>query len=193
MDKAEVVINIQMKKIAITTERTKLRLIELSDVAAIHQLHILPETDEFNTLGIPAHPAETKAIITPWIAAHQLATINNYTFAIEDKQSGLFLGLFGLQLSKPKYSSGEVWYKLDPKCWGKGYATEVLRKVIAYGFDVLNLHRITAGCAVENIASIRVLEKVGMIKEGRKRQVLPLKTGWSDNFEYAILESDVRR
>jgi hypothetical protein len=54
------------------------------------------------------------------------------------------------------------------------------------------LHRIKAGCAVENIASIKVLEKVGMIREGRGRQLLPLKSSWSDNFQYAILETDSR-
>ena len=39
----------------------------------------------------------------------------------------------------------------------------------------------------------KVLEKVGMIREGRKRQVLPLKSGWSDNYEYAMLHTDIRR
>ena len=49
-----------------------------------------------------------------------------------------------------------------------------------------------AGTAVENIGSIRVLEKAGMTREGQKRKVLPLKKGWSDNYIYAILEDDKR-
>ena len=65
--------------------------------------------------------------------------------------------------------------------------------MIDYGFDKLNLHRIQAGCAVENTGSIKVLEKVGMKREGRGRQILPLKSGWSDNFEYSILETDKRK
>ncbi|WP_367753072.1 hypothetical protein [Flavobacterium sp. WC2430] len=36
-------------------------------------------------------------------------------------------------------------------------------------------------------------KKAGMIREGRGRQVLPLKTGWSDNFEYSLLETDKRK
>jgi RimJ/RimL family protein N-acetyltransferase len=76
--------------------------------------------------------------------------------------------------------------------WGKGFGTESLNTILDFGFKELNLHRIEAGCAVDNIASIKVLEKVGMIREGRKRQVLPLKSGWSDNFEYAIVETDKR-
>lgn len=77
--------------------------------------------------------------------------------------------------------------------WGKGYGTEALNRILDFGFSGLKLHRIEAGCAVNNSASIKVLEKTGMIQEGRGRQSLPLKSGWSDNFKYAILESDQRK
>ena len=176
--------------IEISTERTRLRLIELSDLDSIHTLHSLPETDAFNALGIPENIEETKSIIEPWIAENRWNTIKNYTFAIENNLNNDFIGLFGLKLGSEKYKLGEVWYKVHSDYWNKGIATEVLAKMIDYGFNELNLHRIQAGCAVENIGSIKVLEKVGMIKEGRKRQILPLKSGWSDNFEYAILETD---
>lgn len=180
-------------KLELSTERTRLRLINLSDLNAIHTLHALPETDAFNALGIPSNIEETKSIIEPWIAENQSDTCASFTFAIEDKSDNEFIGLFGLKIGSAKYKRAEVWYKIHPNYWNKGIATEVLAKVIDYGFDDLNLHRIQAGCAVENIGSIKVLEKVGMIREGRGRQILPLKSGWSDNFEYAILETDERR
>jgi ribosomal-protein-alanine N-acetyltransferase len=91
-----------------------------------------------------------------------------------------------------KYKNRKIWYKLHSIFWNNGYATESLKAVINFGFETLNLHRIEAGCAVDNISSIKVLEKSGMIREGRGRQILPLKTGWSDNFEYSILETDER-
>ena len=91
-----------------------------------------------------------------------------------------------------KFQNGEVWFKLHPDFWGKGYGTEALKLILDFAFGDLNLHRVEAGCAVDNVGSARVLEKAGMIKEGRKRKVLPLKTGWSDNFEYAILDTDSR-
>jgi ribosomal-protein-alanine N-acetyltransferase len=181
-----------MAKIEIYSERTKLRLIEFTDLDLIHQLHSLPETDEFNALGIPKDIEETRSVIEPWIADNKLNQIKNYTFAIEDKVSEKFIGLFGLKLGNEKYKRGEVWYKLHRNYWKKGYGTESLKAIINFGFETLKLHRIQAGCAVNNIGSIKVLEKAGMIKEGRRRQVLPLKTGWSDNFEYSILETDQR-
>jgi len=181
-----------MNKIEITTDRIKLRLIELLDIDSIHQLHALPETDEYNTLGIPKNIEETKSIIEPWIAENKLNDIKNYTFAIERKLEGKFMGLFGLKLGSKKYNRGEVWYKIHSDYWNKGYATESLKAVINFGFETLQLHRIEAGCAVNNLGSIKVLEKVGMIREGRGRQILPLKSGWSDNFSYSIIKTDKR-
>ncbi len=59
--------------------------------------------------------------------------------------------------------------------WRKGYTTEALTKLLDFGFNELKLHRIEAGCAIENIASNKVLEKVGMTKEGIKRKILPIR------------------
>lgn len=181
-----------MPAIEIPTERTVLRFIEMTDLEQIHHLHSLTETDEFNALGIPNSIDETKSIIEPWVAENKLPIIQNYTFAIDNKLDKKFIGLFGLKLGNKKYKRGEVWFKLHTDSWNKGYATEALSSVLNYAFTTLKLHRIEAGCAVANGGSARVLEKAGMIREGRKRQVLPLKSGWSDNFEYAILESDPR-
>jgi ribosomal-protein-alanine N-acetyltransferase len=73
-----------MKTIELFNERLKLRLIEFSDLNAIHSLHSLPETDEYNTLGIPASIEVTKKIITPLISDNQELNITNYTFAVEE-------------------------------------------------------------------------------------------------------------
>src|SRR5690606_16863154 len=108
-----------MSENEILTPRIKLRLIELSDLNSIHQLHSLPETDEFNALGIPKDIEETKNIIEAWIAENKLDKIKNYTFAIENK-IGDFIGLFGLKLGNQKYKRGEVWYKIHSDYWKKG-------------------------------------------------------------------------
>lgn len=173
-------------------ERIKLRLIASADLQSIHELYSLPETDEFNALGIPKNIEETEAVIKPWITEHKRIKIRNYTFTIEQKRDNKFIGLFGLKLGSEKYRRGEVWYKIHSDYWHRGFATEAVNLILDYGFKTLKLHRIEAGCAVDNIGSIKVLEKVGMHREGRGRQTLPLKSGWSDNFEYSILETDER-
>lgn len=172
------------------TARLKLSLVCEADLQSIHELHSLPETDKFNTLGIPKNIYETEEIVSDWISKNNSGKETNFVFKIQLQIDTSFIGLIALNLGKVKYSSGEVWYKFHSAFWNNGYATEALKRILAYGFNDLKLHRIEAGCAVDNIGSIRTLEKAGMTREGRKRQVLPLKDGWSDNFEYAILSTD---
>ena len=178
-----------MNKFHLKSERLYLKLINISDLEDIHKLHSLPETDEFNALGIPENIEQTRTIIENWISENQKDKNQSFTFTIEFQKQ--FVGLIALNLGKEKYKNANVWYKLHLDFWNKGFATEALKIIINFGFDDLKLHRIEAGCAVENIGSIHVLEKVGMNLEGRKRQNLPLKNGWSDNFEYAIVSSNL--
>ena len=179
-----------MTVIELSTDRLRLRWIKNSDLNSIHVLHSVPSTDEFNTLGIPESIEVTKEIVDNWLVLHRKETFEAYTFAIELKKDGNFIGLIGIKNNKPKYRSAEIWIKLHLDYWANGYASEAVQEIVHYGFKELKLHRIEAGCAVENIGSIKVLEKNGFDLEGRKRQVLPLKNGWSDSFEYAILEND---
>lgn len=178
-------------KIKLETQRLTMCPVSFDDLEKIHELHSLPQTDEFNTLGIPQNIDETKSVIAEWINRHSKRN-DGFTLKIELSGNKQFVGLIALNLGNPKFRTGEVWYKLHPDFWSYGYATEALKKLLEFGFTELNLHRIEAGCAVENIGSIRVLEKAGMMREGRKRKVLPLKKGWSDNFHYAILSTDER-
>jgi RimJ/RimL family protein N-acetyltransferase len=172
------------------TTRLKLRPVEISDLEPIHALLILPETDEYNTLGIPFSISVTENLLSTWIEDSNHMVVVAYTFAIVLRDTGGFVGLISIKPGKPQYKVAEIWFKLHTDFWGQGYGTEAVKEIIHFGFNDLSLHRIEAGCAVDNIASMKVMEKAGMKQEGRKRMCLPLKSGWSDNFEYAILETD---
>lgn len=172
------------------TNRLVFREVSTDDISNIHQLHSLPETDEFNTLGIPASIQDTEIIISDWLAGQNAKPQTSYTFCLDLVGTKEFIGLIALNIGKPKYQSAEVWYKIDSKYWGKGYATEALTMLLNFSFNVLKLHRIEAGCAVENIASVKVLEKIGMTREGMKRKKLPIRGDWKDNYFYAILDED---
>ena len=172
------------------TERLHIREISLDDIGNIHILHSLPETDQFNTLGIPETIRVTENIVTEWIEKQNEHPRKSYIFCLERKDSKQFTGLIGLHLKESKFRSAEVWFKILFAEWGKGLATEALKKVLEFGFRELNLHRIEAGCAVDNSASVKVLEKAGMIKEGMKRKVLPIRGKWFDAFSYALLSED---
>jgi RimJ/RimL family protein N-acetyltransferase len=61
----------------------------------------------------------------------------------------------------------------DKTFWGKGYATEAIKLVVAYAFEVLKLHKLTAGAYMNNAGSVKIFKKAGFSIEGlRKRQYL---------------------
>lgn len=172
----------------------RLILVEISwdDLENIHHLHSFPEVDEFNTLGLPRDINETKELIRPAIENKGEDLQKSYTWRISLKESGTFIGLAGLSLSCDKFKLGEIYYKLLPDHWGKGYATEVSKALIKSGFKDFKLHKVEAGVATENLKSIRVLEKSGMTREGLRRKILPIRGEWKDNYHYAIVEDDHR-
>lgn len=172
------------------TERLLLRTISETDVDAIHELHSLPETDEFNTLGIPGNILVTKDLVGDWLLKQNAVPCTAYVFSIVLRSESRLIGLMGMNLGRPKSLRAEVWYKLHRDYWNRGYASEALERLLQFGFGDLGLHRIEAGCATENRASIRVLEKAGMQREGRCRKILPVRGQWLDNYFYAILEED---
>lgn len=107
--------------------------------------------------------------------------------------NGTKIGTAGMFDSQDRFKIGEIYYKLIPEFWGKGYGTEVSRALIKFGFEVLKLHRVEAGVAIGNKASIRVLEKSGMLREGLHRKILPIRGNWVDNYHYAIVEDEYKK
>ena len=63
----------------------------------------------------------------------------------------------------------------EQDCWGKGYATEVIRLVMHYAFSVLNLHRLTAGCYSLNQGSAKSFQKAGFVVDGVRRHLFLLQ------------------
>ena len=152
------------------TERLVLRPFSLGDVPAI--VALAGDWDiAVNTLSVP-HPY-TKDHAIQWIR-QQSDQWNNgqaVTFAIAHPDQRLF-GSIG---------------------WGKGYATEAARAVVNFGFAKLSLHRIQATHFGNNDASGRVMQKIGMLYEGCRRQHT-LKWGeYRDIKLYGILQEDWRQ
>jgi len=182
----------QADSLNLATERLKLEEITMDDLVQIHLLESIPAVDEFNTLGIPDSIENTKKNVEPAIRARFEKPRPSYTWKIVLKQDNRFIGLAGLFLSNDKFKLGEIYYKIDPEYWGHGYATETAKCMIKACFEEMDLHKVEAGVATENIRSIRVLEKVGMVREGLRRKILPIRGEWKDNYHYAIVADDPR-
>ena len=174
------------------TERLILHEIELTDLEKVHELHSLPETDRYNTLGIPETIDLTKELLLGWLDNQREIPRKKYVFSV-NKQENEFIGLVGINIGKPKHKNAEIWFKLHLNYWNMGFATEMTNAILRFCFHDLELHRIEAGCAVENIASKNVLEKIGMTNEGLSRKILPIRGQWFDGYKYAILDTDYEK
>lgn len=183
---------LRKNKMNFFTQRLALEEICLGDLLKIHEIHSYPEVDEFNTLGIPENIAATREVIRPALENQGDETRKKFCWKIVLKSSGEIIGLCGLTLSADRFNMGEFYYKLIPHFWGQGFGTETAKSIIKFGFEKMKLHRIEAGVATENFRSIRVLEKTGMINEGVRRKILPIRGQWKDNYHFAIVEDDYR-
>lgn len=88
-------------------------------------------------------------------------------WAVVERESAAVIGDAGLLLYAHRGPEIELGYRLKVPYWGKGFATEAARAWLAHGFEELRLDRIVAVADEENVASRRVLEKIGMRYERR--------------------------
>lgn len=88
-------------------------------------------------------------------------------------------------------TQGNLGWSMDPEVQGRGLATEALRAGLGICFDHLGLHRVEAGCFTENASSWRLMERVGMRREGHfLREAMHRDLGWTDTYAYGMLDSD---
>jgi ribosomal-protein-alanine N-acetyltransferase len=175
--------------ITLSTNRLIIRDLSYDDLTFVHTIHSIAEVQEYATLCIPESILESKEYLKKYIEQQNINPRREYGFCI-CLANHEPIGLVGLSIGLSKFKNAELWFKLHPKYWGKGYTTEAVLPVVKFGFEKLFLHRIEAGVATGNIASIKVLEKIGMQNEGIRRKILPIRGEWKDNFHYAILEED---
>ncbi|HEX6958012.1 MAG TPA: GNAT family protein [Ferrovibrio sp.] len=139
-------------------------------------------------------PALTPELVTRFIAA-RLAEAENpsgrdWVFAVEETSMRRAIGMVRLSIASPEHRQGNIGFSLDGAIRGRGYASEAMRALLDYGFQVLELHRITALADVENARSHAVLEKLGFRREGRLMQNFFVRGQWRDCDLFALLRAE---
>jgi RimJ/RimL family protein N-acetyltransferase len=169
------------------TPRLMLRPFSAVDAPAVQRLAGTAAVAEM-TLNIP-HPY-ADGMAEAWIATHQEAWVAGtaVTFAITTASDGL-CGTVSLRITRA-HDRGELGYWIGQPFWGRGLATEAVTAVLAFAFDTLALHRIQASHLPRNPASGRVMQKVGMQREGLHRGRYRKGSVFEDVEEYAVLRSD---
>ncbi|MCS7202783.1 MAG: GNAT family N-acetyltransferase [Dictyoglomus sp.] len=111
-------------------------------------------------------------------------------WGIEFKENRKLIGTCGYVWWDRKNSKAEIGYVLSRKYWKRGLMTEAVKEIIKFGFEKMFLNRIQARCIIENIASERVMQKVGMKFEGILREDIFIRGNYWDTKLYSILRKE---
>lgn len=141
----------------LTTERLHLRPFTDADRIAIHAVYADPEVMRHVGHGAHRTVAETTAALKVY---GEVLERSGFSFlAVVERAGGALIGDAGLY---PLGEDIELGYTLARRAWGRGYATELGRALLAYAFDELDAARVVAQVEPANTASRHVLEKLGM-------------------------------
>lgn len=111
-------------------------------------------------------------------------------WVIEEKDSGDFVGYIGFWRMMKENVRAEIGYALHPDFWNCGYMTETGRIILEFGFNSLHLHSVEANVNKENQRSMKLLEKLGFVKEAHFRENYFYNGEFIDSIIYSLLETD---
>ncbi|MFM6928873.1 MAG: GNAT family N-acetyltransferase [Bdellovibrio sp.] len=176
------------------TSRLIIRPLELYDYENWAQAYSVlrppqNEWDETNWVDSELTPQKFKALLKE---EQQLRLQDKtYRFGIFRKDDGMLLGTVALMdISRGIFQNAYLGYRIFNIYWGEGYATEACEAAIEMAFKKLKLHRVEAGIAPTNKASIKVAKKLGLKKEGLSRRRVFNNKNWSDLILFAATTED---
>jgi len=146
--------------VVVTTPRLLLRTFRRDDLPLYAALNADPKVYEH--LGGQPLTRQFSDEIAEWAQeCHETEGIG--LLAVERREDGAFLGMCGLHHQESYPDEFEVGWRLASQHWGRGYATESARGWLEYGFSQLNVPRIISITEPENVRSVAVMQRIGMV------------------------------
>jgi [ribosomal protein S5]-alanine N-acetyltransferase len=173
------------KETTISTDRLIIRLVEHSDLPALLEVN----NNDAVTRYLPYDSWKSMDDAQAWyeraMTRHETGIV--WQFVIVLRESGRAIGtcLF-FNFDEPSHRA-ETGYVLGQVYWSKGYGHEAMKGLVAYAFDTLNLRRLEAQVDPRNVASCKLLERLGFEREGLRRQNYFTKGEFSDTALYGLL------
>ncbi len=175
------------------TERLVLRQFTMADVDNLTELNSDPEVMRFVTGGVSTPREVCENDILPRFLDYYQRFAGYGFWAVIEKSTGDFLGWFHFRPGEgAPPDEVELGYRLRKSAWGKGYATEGSRVLIAKGFTEFGVQRVIAETMVINTASRRVMEKAGLtyVRTFHQPWPYPIEGHEHGDVEYAIDRAD---
>lgn len=179
--------------IRLETERLILRPAGTADFDAFYSYRSVPENMIYTIFG-PDTPKSAMSFLKMYESWWREDPLKIYEFAVVLKETGNMIGNCGLYLDDDMRATGMLGWCLHRDHWNKGYTTEAVKALLKFGFEDLKLHRIHAECNADNTASARVMEHVGMRREGHfinnRFDRVGDKKMWYSEYFYGILRDE---
>ena len=170
----------------VETKRLILRDFRMDDWKGVHAYAADPRAVEHLPWG-PNSADMTIEFVRKAVEESGRPNRRVFDLAVIQREDERLVGAVALRTSGTENRDAGLGYVIHPGFWKRGYASEAASALVEFGFRRRGLHRIWAECGPSNAGSIRVLEKVGMIREGLLRQHRWMKGDWHDSLLYAIL------
>lgn len=170
----------------IETERLLLRRVTNDDANAVFEIRSNPETMKFIPRPLLKNTDEALELIAE--IDGKITTNTGINWAITLKDNPKLLGIIGYYRTQPENYRSEIGYILLPEFHGKGIVSEAVNRLIKFGFEDLKLHSIEAVIDPDNVASEKVLQKCGFVKEAHFKESDFYEGRFLDKVIYSILE-----
>ncbi|MFJ7829559.1 GNAT family N-acetyltransferase [Peribacillus sp. NPDC097197] len=168
------------------TERLTLREITESDSQEIYQCFSNDDLTRFYGQDSFESIEQAREIIEKF--AENYKEKRAIRWGIERKGIPGLIGTIGFHAYLPKNRRAEIGYELHPDHWNKGYMTEGLKEIAAFGFNELGLTRIGAVVFTENVQSSQLLKKAGFAEEGILRKYMYQNGVPHDTYMYSLIK-----
>ena len=172
----------------IKTMRLILRKLELADAEMMFR-NWTSDNEVTRFLRWDSHKTidDTINMIQNWIDNYQSDSTYYWGIYLKD---GEMIGSIGITIASEYDCKAELGYKIGSRWWNQGYTSEAAQAVIDYMFENTDVERIDSYNAVNNSASSKVMEKVGMSNEGLLRHYYRIRDGFQDCTLYAIIRDE---
>jgi aminoglycoside 6'-N-acetyltransferase len=172
------------------THRLSLRSFQETDLEAFVRYRSDPEVAKYQSWDAPYGASAAAKFIQEMQQRHPGTKGEWYQIAVVLKDSGEMIGDCAFHILPQDGLQAEIGVTLSRRYQGKGYATEALTRLLDYLFMELELHRVQATCDTENLASAKLLERIGMRREGHLRENIWFKGAWGSEYTYALLKRE---
>ena len=172
----------------IETERLILRKMNLNDAQDLYEYASDAEVTRYVTWDTHKSIEDYRNFLKSVIQRYEKKEVSGWGVVLKENKK--FIGTCGYMWWHIGCARAEMGYALSRKYWDKGLMTETVKEIIKFGFEKMKLNRIEARCMIGNIASEKVMEKVGMTFEGIMREQMYAKGVFSDLKMYSILRRE---